>query len=291
VNRQTLELLALGATWGFSFIFLRIAVPALGASPVTFARLFLAVLLLGAVLVYKGAKVPWSTHRNRLIGYGLLNTAVPFLLFGIASKSLPAGYMAVLNGTAALFSAVLAIVWLKQPLTRNKSIGLLIGFIGVAILVGLAPLALDATVVGAIGAGLFGALCYAFAGHLTPRWLGGVSPYAVAFGSLVPAAIALAPLAAVNLPAAQNLTPQVAYAVLFLGLVTTGLAYLMYFRLITQMGPVRTSTVAFLIPVFALLWGWVFLGEPLTLANIVGGALVLLGVALVNGLLPVSQKK
>jgi drug/metabolite transporter (DMT)-like permease len=288
LNKHFIELVVLGATWGFSFIFLRVAVPALGASPTTFLRLALAVVLLCTIAHFKGVRIPWGTHGKRFAFFGLINTAIPFLLFGLASKSLPAGYMAILNGTAALFSALIAIVWLKQPVTRAKVVGFVIGFIGVVILVGLAPLARTPAVFGAIAAGLVGAVFYAFAGHLTARLFSGVSPYAVAAGSLVPAALALAPLASMNVPAAQAFTPSVIYAVLFLGLITTGLAYFMYFRLMEVMGAVRVSTVAFLIPVFALIWGRVFLGEPITTANLVGGALVLLGVAVVNGVVPVK---
>ena len=284
------ELVVLGATWGFSFIFLRIAVPALGASSTTFMRLLLAVVLLSAIAYFKGVRIPWGTHGKRFALFGLINTAIPFLLFGLASKQLPAGYMAILNGTAALFSALLAIVWLKQELTRTKVIGLSIGFVGVIILVGLAPIALTPAVLGAIAAGLIGAVFYAFAGHLTARYFAGVSPYAVAAGSLAPAALALAPLAAMNVPAAQSFSPNVIYAVLFLGLITTGLAYFMYFRLMEVLGAVRVSTVAFLIPVFALVWGRIFLGEPITTANLIGGAFVLLGVAIVNGLLNWGDK-
>jgi drug/metabolite transporter (DMT)-like permease len=290
LNKHVVELIVLGATWGFSFIFLRIAVPALGASSTTFMRLALAVVLLSAIAYYKGVRIPWGTHGKRFALFGLINTAVPFFLFGLASKALPAGYLAILNGTAALFSALIAIVWLKQPVTRAKVIGFLVGFVGVVILVGLAPLALTGAVIGSILAGLAGAVCYAFAGHLTARLFAGVSPYAVAAGSLAPAALALFPLAAMNVPAAQSFSPNVIYAVLFLGLITTGLAYFMYFRLMEVMGAVRVSTVAFLIPVFALIWGRVFLGEPITTANLVGGSLVLLGVAIVNGLLNFGDK-
>jgi drug/metabolite transporter (DMT)-like permease len=279
-----IELIVLGAVWGFSFIFLRIAVPAIGASATTFLRLVLAVFLLLFLAKLFRAKFPWRTHGKQIIGYGLVNTAIPFLLFGLASKHLPAGYLAVLNGTAALFSALLAVVWLKQPLTSSKWLGLVLGVLGVAVLVGLAPLALTGAVMFAVGGGLLGALFYATAGHLTPRLFSGVPPYALAYASLIPASVALLPIAAMNVPPAHAFSSGVIVAVLFLGLVTTGLAYFLYFRVLDRLGPVRTSTVAFLIPVFALLWGWVFLGEPITSANVIGGAMVLLGVAFVQGI-------
>jgi drug/metabolite transporter (DMT)-like permease len=284
LNRHTVELIALGGVWGFSFIFLRIAVPALGASTTTFLRLVLAVVLLVLLAKLFSAKFPWKTHGRKVALYGLINTAVPFFLFGLASKQLPAGYLAVLNGTAALFSALLGVVWLKQTLQWQRWLGLLLGVLGVAILVGLAPLALTTAVYAAVGFGLVGAVCYALAGHLTPRWFKGVPPYALAYASLVPSSLALLPLAAANVPTAQVFTPSVIIAVLFLGLITTGLAYFLYFRVLDKLGPVRTSTVAFLIPVFALLWGRVFLGEPITGANLLGGGLVLVGVACVQGL-------
>lgn len=284
MRRSIFELIGLGAVWGFSFIFLRIAVPALGASMTTFLRLVLAVALLFFLARLFGSQFPWHTHGRKIAAYGLVNTAVPFLLFGVASKQLPAGYLAVLNGTAALFSALLAVVWLKETLSLQKWIGLLLGVLGVAVLVGLAPLALNGSVFVAAACGLVGAAFYATAGHLTPHWFPGVPPYALAFASLVPSTVALLPLAALNVPTAQMFSPSVVMAILFLGLVTTGFAYFLYFRVLEQLGPVRTSTVSFLIPVFALLWGWLFLGEPITAANVLGGAMVLLGVACVQGM-------
>ncbi len=284
MNRHVLELIALGAVWGFSFIFLRIAVPAIGAAPVTFVRLSLAVLLLGGVVWWLKKSVPWREKWRQFAFFGVLNTGAPFLMFAFAAQHLPAGYLAILNGTASLFSALVAAFWLKQKLAAHKVAGVVIGLIGVVVLVGLAPVALTRETMWAIAAGLLASLCYATAGNTMSKAFPGISSYSIAFATLVPAALFLLPLAASVAPAAQQFTPKVIYALLFLGFVTTGVAYLLYFRLLAAIGAVRTSTVGFLIPVFALLWGAIFLGEPITTANIVGGGLVLLGVAFAQGL-------
>ncbi len=283
--RHTFELLLLGAMWGFSFIFLRIAVPSLGPAVTTFCRLALALMLIGGLALALRLRMPWRTHGRKLLFCGLINSGIPFFLFGFASKELPAGYLSVLNGTAALFSAVLAMAWMKQAITPTKIAGLLLGLAGVGVLVGLTPLALTPAVWLAIGAGLLGAFFYAVSGNYVGYALTGVSPVAVAFGSLIGATLFITPFAAFNVPAAAAWSPNVITAILFLGFVTTGFAYLLYFRLLDQVGVVNTSTIAFLIPVFALIWGRVFLGEPITVSNVVGGGLVLAGVALVNGML------
>jgi drug/metabolite transporter (DMT)-like permease len=271
--------------WGFSFIFLRIAVPSLGPAVTTFCRLALAFLLIGGLVLALRVRMPWRTHGRKLLFCGLLNSAIPFFLFGFASKELPAGYLSVLNGTAALFSTVLAMLWMKHAMTATKVAGLLLGLAGVAVLVGLTPLALTPAVWLAIGAGLLGALFYAVSGNYVGYAFAGVSPIAVAFGSLIGATVFITPFAAFNVPAAAAWSPNVIIAILFLGIVTTGVAYLLYFRLLDKIGVVSTSTIAFLIPVFALIWGRVFLGEPITASNVIGGGLVLAGVALVNGML------
>jgi len=211
---------------------------------------------------------------------GAINSALPFSLFAYATLSLTAGFAAVLNATAPLFGALVAYVWLRESLAPTRVAGLLLGFVGVLTLVwGRLSFRGDRL---AIVAALLAALCYGIAAHYTKRRLSAAPPLVIATGSQIAAAVLLLPPALLYWPAR---TPSLLswLSAITLGVVCTGLAYILYFRLIASAGPVRAIAVTYLIPVFGMLWGLLFLKEPITFNMIAGCAVILLGTAVATG--------
>ena len=285
-----LRLIALAALWGGSFLFLRIAVPAFGALPTTFGRVGLGALGLAVVvgLAIEPARRRLGDRWPAVLALGVLNSALPFLLFAFAAGTLPAGYSAILNATAPLAGVLLGAAFFGERAGVPRWSGVCLGLAGVAVLVRAGPVALDASGGLAVAACLAAAGCYALAGFLARRWLqAGTAPDStvVAFGSQLGAAAVLAPCVAVALWRAPVPLPAVhpssVGALLALGLACTSLAYVLYFRLLADVGPVRTLAVTFLIPLFGVLWGRLVLGEPLGWAHAAGGGLVAAAVALV----------
>lgn len=277
--RSLFMLGALAALWGGSFVFMRYAVPAMGPVPLTFARVTIAALaLLGFAVAQRG--VPNLRTRWRgLAVVGLVNSAVPFVLFCFAEQYIAASTAAILNATSPFFAAIAAAIWLGEPLTARKIGGMMLGLAGVALLVGLQPEPLTGTTALAIAACLAAALCYALAGVYTKRRMQGISSFALASGSQLAAAIMLAPV----LPFTSVPGPVTAWVianVVALAVASTAVAYLIYFRLIADLGPSRALTVTFLIPLFGVLWGFLFLGEAITANMLAGGVLIVAGTAL-----------
>jgi len=275
-------LILLAALWGASYIFIRVAVPALGPFVLMGARVALAsgTLALYAVILARGMPKFRSRWKEFLI-VGATNSAIPFTLIAAAEIELTASLAAILNSTTALFVAVVAAVWIGESLTVRKVVGLLLGFTGVVVLVGWDPVPLNGAVLLAVGAMLAASLSYAVGGVYVKRTFAGVSPLAMTIGQQGAAAAILLPLAAVSLPGEAPPLPA-ALSALALALLCTAVAYLLYFRLIENVGPTKTLAVTFLIPVFGLLFGVVLLGEPVGLGTLVGFAIISYGVALVT---------
>jgi drug/metabolite transporter (DMT)-like permease len=272
-------LLVLAALWGGSFVFMRVAVPAMGPVPLTYARVAIAAMALLALAFAQRKVPPFRTRWREFAVVGVVNSAIPFVLFCYAEQYINASTGAVLNATSPFFAAIAAAIWLREPLTLNKIAGMLLGLTGVIVLVGWHPGAMSDDVVLAIAACLAAATCYALAGVYTKRALTGVQPFAIACASQVTAALALMPtLPFVSVPG--PVTPIVLANVAALALASTALAYLIYFKLIAEAGPQRALMVTFLIPLFGVLWGAIFLGEPLTTSLLTGGLLIVAGVAL-----------
>lgn len=288
--RDIIELLFLGAIWGASFLFMRVAVPEFGPVPLIAMRVGIAALFLSAVLISRRGFAHMRGHIADIAVVGITNTAVPFSLFAFAVLSVSAGFGSILNATAPLFGVVIAYLWLRERLTPLRISGVAIGFVGVVILV-FRDVSFDLSgTTLAVVAGLAASLLYGFAANYTKRRLAGVDPLASATGSLIAATLFLAPLALLSLPAAgPSLLGWV--SVLILGLLCTGVAYMFYFHLIQRIGPSRAVLVAYLIPVFGTLWGALFLGETTTATMLVGGGVILLGTALATGFLKVSPQE
>ena len=282
------ELLALAALWGASFLFMRLGAADFGAVALAALRVGLATLVLLPLLWQRGQVAALRSHWRDIAVVGLVNSALPFVLFGVAALALNAGLSSIFNASAPLWAALIAWAWLGERLTRGRVFGLVLGFAGVLWLAwdkaSVKPGEHGVSAALAIAACLAATLCYGFCANYTRRRLGGVAPLAVATGSQLAAALALALPAWWLWPAAMP--SSIAWAsVIGLALPCTALAYLLYFRLIAHVGAAQAITVTFLIPVFGLLWGALFLGESLTSAMLVGCTVILLGTSLTTGVL------
>lgn len=279
-TRDVTDMLLLGAIWGGAFVLLRIASPVFGATPLAGVRIAVALLVLLFFLRN------WQALRERplpLFALGVINTAVPFSLFAYATLSVTSGLAALLNATTPMFGALFAWAWLGERLTLRRVAGIVIAFGGVAWLVRGAIGALGVSVVPGVIAALVGAACYGFGASFTRRYLGGVDPPAVATGSVFGAALAIAPFSVATWPGAP-ISGQAWFAAALLGVLCTAVAYLLYYRLLRNVGAGRAVAVAFLFPPFGILWGAVVLHEPVTLSLLAGCAVVLAGTALSVGL-------
>jgi drug/metabolite transporter (DMT)-like permease len=218
----------------------------------------------------------WKDH----LAVGLVNNVLPFACMAWAATTLPAGYLAVINGMVPLWTAVFAAWLLHEPLGARRAAGFLLGLAGVALLVNLGPVALDARTVAAACAGVLGAAFWGWAGVLIKQRSGNLPPMGLAAGSIAWAAVLMAP-AWVDAPPLQAWNIEATAALIATGALCSGLAYLPFFTLIRDIGPSRTLSVGLLVPVLGVLWGWLLLGETVTLAILAGAALVLASLALV----------
>jgi len=280
---DALTLILLGGLWGGSFLFMRVAVPEFGPVALITTRLLCASAVLMPLLHWRGGLRLVAEHWRPLVVVGILNSALPFCLLAYATLSVTAGFAAVLNGTTPFFAAIIARVWMNAPLSRSRVAGLFVGFCGVVVLVcGKASFKPGGSGL-AIVAGLIAALSYGIAASYTRRRLPAVPPLAIATGSLSLGAVCLLPLAAFLLPG--HVPSAKAWANLAgLSVFSTSLAYVLYFRLLARLGPTGAVAVTFLIPAFAMLWGWVFLGEGVTGRMVAGTVIVLAGTGLTSGL-------
>ncbi|MGI8477184.1 MAG: DMT family transporter [Thermomicrobiales bacterium] len=287
-------LISLAAIWGASFLFMRVAAPVLGPVIVAFLRVAIAG---GALLVYAAAtrRLPdLRTLGRPFLVLGLLNAAIPYTLFTAAELHLTASLAAILNATTPLFAATVAAVWSRQRLTGGMIGGLVLGFVGVGLLMGWSPLPRSTAFALSVAACLVASLSYGVATNYAKRALVGVPPLASATGQQIGAALLLAPIA---IPVAAtgrtdfSPSPHAALAVVALALLCTSVAYLLYFRLIESVGAVSTASVTFLLPVFGILWGGLFLGERIRAGMILGLAVILGSVVLVTGFQPVGRRR
>ncbi|MEP7313902.1 MAG: DMT family transporter [Pseudomonadota bacterium] len=273
-----MQLIILGANWGASFLFLRIAVPYFGPVPLVEIRLLLGALLLLPFLWRDRALFP-AARWPMMALIGSLNSGLPFLLFAWAAERAPAGVGAIANGMTALCAALAGVLFFHERLTARQSVALCAGFAGIII---LASTKIAGMSVGwASLAGALGSLMYGIAIHLARRHLTGLPSASLAAGTLGCAALIAAPFALVTWP--QNAIPLSAWAsAAALGVLCTGIGFVYYYRLIERLGATRASTVAYLIPPFGIAWGWLFLGERATVTMMIACALILGSVALMQ---------
>ena len=289
-----LDFVALASIWGASFLFMRIATVEIGAVPTAAVRVAIASLALLPLLWLRGLMPSLRQHWKPVLLIGMLNSGIPFALFSFALLSITTGLSAILNATVPLFGALIAWAWLKDRPNSSRSLGLVIGFVGVALLAwdkaSFKPDAHGIAPGWAVLACLLASICYGISGSYTKRFLTGVPPLVTATGSQVGATLGLA-LPALWLWPTQWPSTHAMLALLVLGVVCTGLAYILFFRLISNIGPGKALTVTFVVPVFAVFYGAVLLGETLTPWMLGCGLVVVCGTALSTGLVSLPKRK
>jgi drug/metabolite transporter (DMT)-like permease len=272
-----MELVALGAIWGASFLFMRVSAKDFGPFALVEIRLALGAIVLLPFLWRARAQFSGGLWL-RLAGIAAINTAIPFTLFAWGAERAPAGIGAISNAMAVPFTAMVAFLFFGEQIGARRAVALLLGFIGVVVLAN-GRTGGGMSVWPAALAGSAAALCYGFGGNLLKRYLQGVPASAVASATLICASLLVAPMAIVTWP--HHPIPMTSWvSAALLGVLCSGLAYVLYYRLIHRIGAPRASTVTYIIPLFGVLWAWLLLGESLTPSMAVAGGLILSGVAL-----------
>lgn len=282
-----IDLVLLAALWGASFLFMRIGAVEFGALPTAAVRVGIATLFLLPLLLWRGHGPALARHWKACLGIGVLNSGIPFALFAFALLTINSGLAAVLNATVPMFGALVAWIWFRDRPDGSRLIGLVIGFTGVAMLAsrsaGLSAGGGGTAALWAVLACLLACASYGVSANATRRYLGGIPALATATGSQIGATLFLA-LPAIWLWPAQMPSLRAWLALTVLGVASTGMAYVLFFRLIERAGPAKALTVTFLVPVFAVFYGAVFLGERITQWMLICAAVIVCGVALSTGL-------
>ncbi len=282
-RRDVIDFVLLSAIWGASFLFLRVAAPEFGPLALIGLRSGIAVLCLLPLVLMREGKTQMLNHVRELTVVGIVNAVIPFTLLAYAATSLTAGFTALLNATTPLWAAVVGLFWLNAKLSRLQWTGLALGVVGMVVLtwgkVDFKPGGSGMAIV----AGLIATLAYGFSTHYTKKKLSAVLPMGVAAGSQTAGALIVLPFAVAFWPETMP-SAKAWIAAILLAVLATAFALILYFRLIARLGGQKASTVTFLIPVFAVGWGAVFLRETITLPMALGGAIVLAGTALTLGL-------
>ncbi len=284
------DYLALGALWGASFLFMRFSTVEFGPLPTAAGRVGIATLFLLPIVVWRGLLPELKQHWQKIFFLGLFNSAIPFACFSFSLLAITTGRSAILNATVPMFGALIAWAWLKDKPGLSRIAGLVIGFAGVALLAwDKASFTLDPDNSSGVAPGwavlacLVACICYGIAASFTKKYTAGISPMVIAAGSQMGATLGLCVPAALLWPAHLPGT-RAWLSLLVLGVACTGIAYILFFRLIASAGPQRTLTVTFLIPVFAVFYGVVFLHEIITPWMLLCAAVIVCGTALATGL-------
>ena len=279
-----LRLVLLAAIWGSSFLFMRICAPILGPAVLIEYRVGFAAIFLAIVALFLRKRLDIARNWKHYFILGFFNSAFPFLLFAYAASTLTASVLSVLNATAPMWGALIGALWSRQAIALRKVTGLVMGTCGVALLVGFDAVATRPGAGLAIAAALVAALSYSVASTYS-RLARTVEPFANAHGSMWAATIVALPALAF-FPSPGQSTPGIMAAALALGVMCTGIAYIIYFKLVEEVGATSALTVTFLNPLFGILWGALFLHEVVGWYTIAGAAIVLAGTALVTGYSP-----
>ncbi|VVN20176.1 DMT family transporter [Pseudomonas fluorescens] len=281
------RLLSLAAIWGASFLFMRIIAPVIGSIPTAFFRVSIAAA--GLLVILGLMRISWDFKGKlkTVMLLGVINSGVPATLYSVAAQVLPAGYSSIFNATTPLMGVLIGGLFFHERLTGAKLGGVFLGLFGVGVLTRAGPVAFDLQLLMGAIACLLATTCYGFAGFLARRWLdqaGGLDSRLSALGSMLGATLFLLPLfgySVISQPPASWGGWSVWLSLLGLGLGCTAFAYIIYFRLLSSIGPVKSMTTTFLIPLFGVLWGGLFLDEPLSMAHLYGGVLIAVALWLV----------
>ncbi len=279
-----IELVCLAALWGASFLFMRMAVPEFGPFALVELRTGIAALFLLPFILWQQKMSVIKDNFMVLVIVGLSSTAIPFCLLSFATLSVSAGYASILNATTPIFTALVTWFWVKEKLGLSALLGLVVGFLGVFILVFDKQGGQETVSLLPVLAALVATFCYGIGINYTKQKLSHLSPIVIAFGSQLTASLSLLPFAIwfwpSTLPSLQSWV-----AVSILGVASTGIAFILFFRLIANIGPNKAVTVTYLIPFFGVIWGSLLLDEVLTVYMAAGGFFILFGVALSTGML------
>ena len=287
------DFILLAAIWGASFLFMRTAAMELGAFATAGLRVSIAAVFLLPLLLARGHGALLLKNWKLVLVVGIFNSAIPFACFSYALLSISTGLSSILNATVPLFGAVIAWLWLKDRPNGSRILGLLIGFLGVALLAwdkaSFKPDAAGNASGWAVLACLLATLCYGLSASFTKRYMGGLPSLVSATGSQMGAAVGLLPLTWWYWPD-HTVSLQAWAAVVALGVLCSAVAYILYFRLIERAGPSRALSVTFAIPVFAVLYGVILLGEVVTPWMVLCAVIIVAGTSLSTGLVRLSRK-
>lgn len=276
-----LSLFTLAALWGGSFLFVRIAANPLGPAVLIETRVAFAALILLVVSFFLKKSLKFISNIKHFLTLGLFNSALPFFLFAYSAQVLNVYTLAILNSTAPIWGAIIGAVWTRTWLTKEVVFGLVLGMIGVSVLVGWEAINIGDEAIIPMIAALMGAFSYGIATNYAKN-APSVEPFNNAHGSMWASVILVLPLVPF-IPVRETISSDIMLSVFALGAVCTGLAYLLYFRLINELGASSALFVTFLIPAFGILWGYLFLGETVGINAIIGTILVVTGTMFVTG--------
>ena len=264
----------LGAIWGSAFIFIKIAAPEFGAIGLVQARLIIASLVFIPLLLRKKYLILLKPAWKHSLLLAITNNAVPFVLFSFASFGSDSNILAILNATTAFNTMIIAFLWLNESVTKKQIFGLVLGFIGVVILVN--PESSSTSIFSAVLC-LIGATCYSFSTVFIQKYSASTNKFVLVGWSIVFSSLIMIPITVFNLPS-EIPSSNALLSALWLGGISTGLAFFGYVYLIEKIGAVKTSTVAYFLPIFGIIWGGIFLNEVITFGIIIGCATILMGV-------------
>lgn len=270
----------LAAIWGSSYLFLRIVTPAIGVMMTMSSRIIIAALFMTGIIIVSGNRPDYQRNWKHFTILGLLNLVIPFSLISFAVAYLNASLSAILNATTPLFTMLVSTLWLKESFTLKKLTGLFLGLAGLIVLIGWIPLEMKPMTILSIALFLLSSLSYGLAAVYARLYLRGSSPMKTAGGQLSAAGFMVIPLLLFSFKT-EMVTIKVSVVIIILAIFCTALAYALYFRLIERVGSTNASLVTLLVPVFSLLWSFLFLKEPITPAVIAGLALILASMRMV----------
>jgi len=277
-NKYWILITILGAVWGSAFMFIKIATPELGPIALVNIRLAVAGLIFIPFLLKKKYLKHFRSNLKNILVLSIVNTALPFSLFAYASLESSSNMLSILNGTTAIMAVVISTIWLKVKLNLFQIIGVFVGLFGIVVLANPDNVYISTkATIFCLGA----AFCYALSANYIQKFAYKTNTIVLIGWSLVLASIFLLPLTIFNLPS-QFPSNNAIFSILWLGVISTGIAFLGYVRLIEKVGAVKTATVTYFIPVFGVIWGYVFLDEPITMQILIGMILILTGIIFTN---------
>jgi len=279
--KDTIRLILLSAIWGGSFIFMRVLAPVLGPVLTASMRSLIAGVFLIVIFKLTNYKIHWKRDFKPLIIIGVVNSSIPFFMYAYAALHIPASLSSIMNSMAPMFGAVFSAMFLIEPLSVRKVVGLLIGTLGVVIVSSFNVSGIGWSYYLSIGACILATICYGISSVYIKLKASHIEPKAIAAGSQLFAGLALLPLAFIS-PVSVVLDFKLVMTLILFAVICNALAYLLYYKLLDNIGPTKALTVTFVIPVFGIVWGYTLLGEAITFTTVFGGLVILLGTYIVT---------